>query len=71
MLCLRCGAKMRVVSVIDEAAAVERILRHLGVWGSRPPSQAPRPVARSRLPTAARFPTSPDEADEGPLGLEF
>ncbi len=32
---------MRNLSVIEEAALIERILRHLGVWDPRPPSQVP------------------------------
>ena len=28
---------MRIVSHIDEAAVIERILRHLGLWEASPP----------------------------------
>ena len=43
MLCPHCGAEMRMLSVIEEAAVIERILTHLGDWDPRPPSQAPLP----------------------------
>jgi len=32
LLCPRCQHEMRIVALIDEAAVVERILRHLGLW---------------------------------------
>jgi hypothetical protein len=41
MLCPRCGAPMRIVAVIEEKLVIERILRHIGAWAPRPPSQAP------------------------------
>jgi len=31
----------RFLSVIEEPPVVERILRHLGLWDPRPPSQGP------------------------------
>jgi len=32
LLCPKCQKEMRIVSLIDERAAIERILRHLGLW---------------------------------------
>ena len=32
LLCPRCSKEMRIVSLIDEKAVIERILRHLGLW---------------------------------------
>jgi len=32
LLCPKCHNEMRVVSLIDDRAVIERILRHLGLW---------------------------------------
>jgi hypothetical protein len=32
LICPRCSKVMRVVSLIDQPAVIERILRHLGLW---------------------------------------
>jgi hypothetical protein len=32
---------MRFLAVIEEPEVIEHILRHLGFWDPRPPSQAP------------------------------
>jgi len=32
LLCPKCHKEMRIVSLIDERAVIERILRHLGLW---------------------------------------
>jgi len=32
LLCPHCQHEMRIVALIDEAAVIERILRHLGLW---------------------------------------
>ncbi len=32
LLCPRCSKEMRIVSLIDDRAVIERILRHLGLW---------------------------------------
>jgi hypothetical protein len=37
--CPRCKGPMRVISLIDDAAVIRKILRHLGLWA---PQQAPR-----------------------------
>jgi hypothetical protein len=44
LLCPKCQKEMRIVSLIDDRAVIERILRHLGLWqqGVRVmPSRAP------------------------------
>ncbi len=35
--CPVCQKPMRVIAVIDQCAAVEKILRHLGLWSGTPP----------------------------------
>jgi hypothetical protein len=32
LLCPKCQKEMRIVSLIDGPAVIERILRHLGLW---------------------------------------
>ena len=49
LLCPHCQHEMRIVALIDEAAVIERILRHLGLW-----------EAGVRV-DAARDPPEPDE----------
>jgi len=34
--CPKCGGEMRIISFIEEAAVIEKILRHCGLWRSRP-----------------------------------
>ncbi len=41
LVCPHCGGEMSFLSVIEEPLVIERILRHLGLWAPRPPSQAP------------------------------
>jgi len=44
LLCPNCGSTMKIISFIerrDQAATVERILRHCGLWTDPPPSRAP------------------------------
>jgi Putative transposase len=60
--CPRCGGRLRLVALIEQAAVMARILRHLGL-----PTEVPAPLA-------ARAPP-PDDAhghsDYGDAGLEF
>ena len=39
MLCPQCGVTMKIVAVIDEAAVVDRILRHLARIGGNDPHE--------------------------------
>jgi hypothetical protein len=44
LACPRCGGRLRLVALIDEAAVVRRILRHLGLPTEVPearPARAP------------------------------
>jgi hypothetical protein len=44
LTCPRCGGRLRLVALIDEAAVVQRILRHLGLPTEVPearPGRAP------------------------------
>jgi hypothetical protein len=41
LACLRCGGRLRLLALIDEAAVISRILRHLGLPAEIPP---PRPA---------------------------
>ncbi len=43
LLCPKCGGAMRVISVIEEQAVIEKILKHLGLWliNSRAPPRRP------------------------------
>jgi hypothetical protein len=53
--CPKCKGSMRVIALIDDAAVIRKILRHLGLWapkivvgkGSGPPaSDPPEPAAQ-------------------------
>ena len=39
--CPNCGGEMKVIALIDEAAVIEKILRHLGLWVGYGASRAP------------------------------
>ena len=49
-MCPKCQKEMRIVSLIDDRAVIERILRHLGLWeqGVRvsPSTGPPKPMER-------------------------
>jgi hypothetical protein len=38
LACLRCGGRLRLVALIEQASVVQRILRHLGL-----PTEVPEP----------------------------
>ena len=42
LICPHCQHKMRVIAVIDQPAVIEKILRHLGLWGGPSPKRASR-----------------------------
>ena len=48
LACPRCGGRLRLIALIEEAAAIERILRHLGlpttIRAARPARAPPVPV---------------------------
>ena len=39
--CPNCGGEMKIIALIDEAAVIEKILRHLGLWVDYGASRAP------------------------------
>jgi len=44
LACPRCGGRLRLIALIEEAAVIERILQHLGVpteIGAARPARAP------------------------------
>jgi hypothetical protein len=47
LACPRCGGRLRLIALIEEAAVIQRILRHLGVSTEIP---APRPARAPPLP---------------------
>ena len=59
LACPRCGGRLRLVALIEEASVVERILRHLGL-----PTQAPEPRPARAPPR--RPETLEDESRDGP-----
>ena len=59
LACPRCGGRLRLVALIEEASVVERILRHLGL-----PTQAPEPRPARAPPR--RLETVKDESRDGP-----
>jgi uncharacterized protein YbaR (Trm112 family) len=42
LACPRCGGRLRLIALIDEAAVIERILRHFGLPTDIPASQPAR-----------------------------
>jgi hypothetical protein len=46
LVCPRCGSPLKIISLIDSAPVIERILRHLKLW-DRPERPPPRPAERS------------------------
>jgi hypothetical protein len=55
--CPKCQKEMRIVSLIDDRAVIERILRHLGLWqqGVRvSPARAPPEIVDRGIPPSPR-----------------
>jgi hypothetical protein len=46
LICPRCGGPLKIISLIDSAPVIERILRHLKLW-ERPPRPPPPATERS------------------------
>ena|SRR3990167_10312672 len=46
LICLKCGATMKIVSVIEDDIAIHKILSHLGLLHS--PSRSPPPVVTTQ-----------------------
>jgi len=49
----KCGGRLRIISFIEDAAIIEKILRHLKLWD--PPARPPPPRASTTLETDADF----------------
>lgn len=58
LACPRCGGRLRLIALIEEAAVIERILRHLGVPTEIP---APRPARAPPFPARAPDQTGWDD----------
>lgn len=41
LICSKCGEEMRIISFIDEAQVIWRILEHLGLWSDKPSGKPP------------------------------
>jgi hypothetical protein len=67
LTCPRCGGRLRLIALIEEAAVIGRILRHLGMPTEIPPLDHARGAlsdSRRAAPRAARAP--PFASDERP-----
>ena len=47
LLCTKCSGSMRIISLIDDAEIIKKILKHLGLWDvkRKPPACANPPEA--------------------------
>jgi len=55
LLCPQCGGSMRLIAFIDQAAVIEKILTHLGLWPANahsPPAGYPLPFSLQRVVAA-------------------
>ena len=59
LACPRCGGRLRLVALIEQASVVQRILRHLGL-----PTEVPMPRPARAPPR--RLETLEDESRDGP-----
>ena len=56
LMCPRCGGRLRLIALIEDASVVRRILRHLGMPTEIP---APRPARAPPLAARARWEDDP------------
>ena len=49
LLCPKCSGSMRIISLIDDAEIIKKILKHLGLWDvkHKPPARANGPPTES------------------------
>ena len=59
LACPRCGGRLRLIALIEQASVIQRILRHLGLPAEIP---EPRPARAPPLPLAARARHVDDDA---------
>jgi len=50
LICPRCGSSMRIISFIEQAPVIEKILRHLHLWDSQRQEARPPPEDTSAQP---------------------
>lgn len=50
LLCLKCQGPMKIIGFIEDDEIIEKILRHLGLWETRPVGRSARRVASSHDP---------------------
>jgi hypothetical protein len=62
--CKRCGGTMRIISVITDPEVVEKILRHVGLWG-KSRNRGP-PPSGARGEAAERYVVVDEYAQESP-----
>jgi hypothetical protein len=53
LACPKCGGRLRIISFIEDAAIIEKILRHLKLWD--PLARPPPPQTSTTLETDADF----------------
>ena len=58
LACPRCGGRMRLIALIEQAQVVQRILRHLGL-----PSEVPEPHPARAPPSVVQAPVPDWPAD--------
>ncbi|MBL7205433.1 MAG: hypothetical protein ISS63_14080 [Desulfobacteraceae bacterium] len=47
LVCPKCSGKMKIISVIDDEDIKKKILKHLGLWNSKPrPPPEPKDVSK-------------------------
>ncbi|MBI4379011.1 MAG: hypothetical protein HY578_07950 [Nitrospinae bacterium] len=61
LICPKCGAKMKIVSAIEDDIAIQKILSHLGLL--RSPSRSPPPVLTTLWEKESKSPLK--KGDEG------
>jgi hypothetical protein len=59
LACPRCGGRLRLIALIEEAAVIDRILRHLGL-----PTETPAPRPARAPPQLASVPDAAGRDDE-------
>ena len=59
LICSKCHGKMRIISAIEQADVIEKILKHLGLWlPERPPS--PKANGPPIIPEPSHIPSVDD-----------
>jgi hypothetical protein len=61
LACPRCGGRLRLIALVEDAAVIDRILRHLGL-----PTAVPTPRPARAPPLAVDVPDGSGWTDEPP-----